>query len=133
MSKYEPLARHLARLQHQSWRASFDEIERVLNFNLPESARKYNAWWANQSGPGHSQTAGWIDAGWKTSDLDLAAEKVTFSRDMDGSEFLPASPKQSTAPASTSPSGGLSIAQAKDALSVYYNTDVANIEIIIRG
>ncbi|WP_164156221.1 DUF7662 domain-containing protein [Sandarakinorhabdus rubra] len=133
MSKYEPLARHLARLQLQSWRASFDEIERVLNFSLPESARKYNAWWANQSGPGHSQTAGWIDAGWKTSDLDLAAEKVTFSRDAGVSDSPPIPPKQTIPSAAVPPSGGMSIAQAKDALSIYYDTDVANIEIIIRG
>ena len=133
MSKYEPLARYLSRMQQQSWRASFDEIEQILNFNLPESARKYNAWWANQSGTGHSQTAGWIEAGWRTSDLDLAAEKVTFSRDKDDSAPSPSPPNRSIPPSSPPQSVGLSIAQAKDALSIYYGTDVANIEIIIRG
>ncbi len=78
MSKYAELRDHLLSTKNDRWVASFDEIENVLGFRLPQSARKYPAWWANQSTPGHSQCAGWLDAGWRTSDLDLTEQRVTF-------------------------------------------------------
>ena len=79
MSKYEPLAQFLKELPDDVWDAQFDEVAKVLGFSLPESAHKYPAWWANQD-PGHSQTAGWRDAGWDTSKVDLASKRVRFVR-----------------------------------------------------
>ena len=79
MSKYEPLAQFLKGLSNDVWDARFDEVAEVLGFNLPESAHKYPAWWANQD-PGHSQTSGWRDAGWDTSKVDLASKRVRFVR-----------------------------------------------------
>lgn len=80
MSKYEPMYQFLSGKCEGHLSMSFAEIEQVLGFNLPASARRYNAWWANQSGEGHSQTTCWQEAGWKTSKVDMAAERVTFSR-----------------------------------------------------
>lgn len=57
----------------------FNEIEDVLGFGLPASARKYQAWWANDDREGR-QSSGWLSAGWLTDQLDLAGEKVTFRR-----------------------------------------------------
>jgi len=79
MSKYEPLAQFLQGLPNDVWDARFDEVAEVLGFDLPESAHKYPAWWANQD-PGHSQTAGWRDAGWDTSKVDLVSKRVRFVR-----------------------------------------------------
>jgi hypothetical protein len=81
MSKYEPLADFLHSRSQPVWEADFSAIERVLGFPLPKSARQYHAWWANQSGEGHSQTVGWRSAGWKTSQLDLNMHRVTFERE----------------------------------------------------
>lgn len=80
MSQYAPLANFLESFDGTAWQAGFDEIEQILGRPLPNSAYRYNAWWANQSGKGHSQTAGWIDAGWKTAGLDLAAKTVRFEK-----------------------------------------------------
>lgn len=80
MSKYEPLAQALRRHRDDIWIAGFDEIERVLGFPLPASARNYREWWANQRSGGHSQTKGWQDAGWQVWKVDLAGEQVTFRR-----------------------------------------------------
>ena len=77
-AKYERLGRHLAGLAFDEWRASFKEIEAILHFHLPPSARKYPAWWANDRR--QSQPYAWLDAGWKTEQLDLASERVTFRR-----------------------------------------------------
>ena len=48
---------------------------------MPNSARRYQAWWANQSNSSaRPQAASWMEAGWRTSDLDLSGECVTFIR-----------------------------------------------------
>ena len=80
MSKYEPLSKFLRRRNDDAWQAQFSDVEAVLGFPLPDSAYRYPAWWANQNGGGHSQTAGWQDAGWRTADLDLANKTVRFER-----------------------------------------------------
>lgn len=82
MSRYQPLADFLAGKKALEWDASFAEIEARLGFPLPESAYKYPAWWANQTGVGHSQTKGWRSVGWKTRDLDLARRRVRFEREV---------------------------------------------------
>lgn len=81
MSRYQPLADFLAGKKALEWEASFAEIEARLGFPLPRSAYTYPAWWANQTGPGHSQTRGWRSVGWKTSELDLKGRRVRFERE----------------------------------------------------
>ena len=80
MSKYMPLADHLAAFRGDSWRASFSEVERVLGFPLPASAGKHQAWWSNEVGGRRSHARSWMRAGWRTSQLDLPSRKVTFTR-----------------------------------------------------
>ena len=82
MSRYQPLADFLAGQKAIEWEASFAEIEERLGFELPPSAYTYPAWWANQTGPGHSQTKGWRSVGWKTADLDLKRRRVRFEREI---------------------------------------------------
>lgn len=80
MSKYDRLFHHLMTKQGDKWAASFAEIEAVLGFPLPDSASRYPAWWANQTGGGHSQSGSWQQAGWQTSNLDLARKQVEFKK-----------------------------------------------------
>lgn len=69
MGKYEPLELYLSAAKFGSYRFSFAELEKILGFELPPSARKYQAWWANQqSGP---QSDSWLMAGFLASDLAL--------------------------------------------------------------
>lgn len=81
MSRYHALAEYLKRLDEPVWEAGFEEIEKLLGAELPKSAYRYPAWWANQSGAGHSQTSGWKSVGWKTAKLDLASRRVRFERE----------------------------------------------------
>ncbi len=79
--KYAPLYRHLSARTGSRWRASFAEIERILDFVLPDSARLYRPWWSNpKRDGGHSHALAWQAAGWKTSAVDLDAETLTFER-----------------------------------------------------
>jgi CBS domain-containing protein len=58
---------------------TFNQIEEIINADLPLSARKYRAWWANDS-VGHSHSQAWLDAGWRTTSINLSEGKVTFGR-----------------------------------------------------
>ena len=80
MSKYEPLKRHLAGRSNSEVPMTFPEVEAVLGFKLPNSARSYPAWWANSGGT-HVNAAAWREAGWKTSRVDVEGERVTFVRE----------------------------------------------------
>ncbi len=81
--KYAPLYNHLMKLDQSEWPTTFADIEAVLGFSLPNSARIHRPWWANQGeSGGHSHALAWQMAGWKTSQVDLAAERVVFCRSM---------------------------------------------------
>ena len=56
---------------------TFDQMEALLGFALPESARHDGAWWATASVPTHS--AAWTDAR-RTAEPNLPARTVTFER-----------------------------------------------------
>jgi hypothetical protein len=58
---------------------SFNNIEEIIATDLPASARNHRAWWANDS-VGHSHSQLWLDAGWRTTYINLSDGKVTFSR-----------------------------------------------------
>ncbi len=79
MSKYQNLEEYLCGFPTGQWRPKFKEVEKLLGFSLPASARKYPAWWSNDA-KGHSHARSWLDAGWCTENLDILGERVTFRR-----------------------------------------------------
>ncbi len=83
MSKYEPLQQHLMGQRGLQAPMSFLDIERVLGAPLPRSARRHAPWWANETEGGHVQARAWLEAGWKTSRVDVAGERVVFMRAAD--------------------------------------------------
>ena len=93
MTKYSALGRHLHGLPDRLWAASFKQLEEVLGFRLPNSARSYPAWWSN--GSRMPQAAEWLEAGWRTEDLSLGSERITFRRCTSGM-LNPPSPAAST-------------------------------------
>lgn len=150
MSKYINLARHLQAANAASWTACFAEIETILGFPLPRSAYTYPAWWSNQAGDGHSQTQAWQSVGWRTGNLDLGSQKITFSRDSNSLKPLPSSvgrqaalaeysakkgagSPQSEAPDIQGHRAGLSITEAKAGLAAHFGVPPESIEITIKG
>ncbi|MCX8153618.1 MAG: hypothetical protein N3E52_04200 [Candidatus Bathyarchaeota archaeon] len=76
MSKYSSLAKYLSSTGTEV-ALSFSQIENVLGFPLPSSARKLRCWWANDFT--HSQAkAGWLAAGYIVDAVDLKSEIVRF-------------------------------------------------------
>ena len=79
--KYQRLYTYLRGRQVDEWRTSFSEIEAVIGFDLPPSARLHRPWWGNQkSGNGHSHALAWSIAGWETAEVDMDAETLLFRR-----------------------------------------------------
>jgi len=81
MSKYDPLRKFLLSAKHDRITTSFSEIELILGFDLPKSARKYSAWWSNASPETgqHPYSQAWLGAGMKAK-VDLTGERVVFER-----------------------------------------------------
>ena len=78
-SKYAPLASWLRRYPENRVRLSFEEIEQIIEAELPPSAYQHRHWWANDS-VGHVQSKQWLDAGWRVGYRNMSANEVTFVR-----------------------------------------------------
>lgn len=78
--KYDPLKAYLQAIPQskRSVAMSFSQIEDLLGDNLPQSAFKYAAWWANQSYG--SQAPSWLDAGFIVDEVNLQRRQITFVR-----------------------------------------------------
>jgi hypothetical protein len=82
MSKYAPLTNHLSAQSQNFVPMRFSELEKLLGFGLPESARKHRAWWSNN--PSNSvMTKAWLAAGYQSEQVDLESEKLTFKKVQD--------------------------------------------------
>lgn len=79
--RYSPLKLHLQakRDAEASLTLTFAEIEAILGFKLPVSARKHRGWWANHAAT-HAQASAWLDAGYRVGLLSLSQEVVTFNQ-----------------------------------------------------
>lgn len=96
MSKYEPLTAFLKQSSGHDVRVSFLEIEDVLGFPLPAS-KKYPAWWSN-SATNNAMTNAWLAAGYKTGQVDVVGEKVTFLAEVRPNGASPATGSSSRSP-----------------------------------
>jgi hypothetical protein len=91
MSKYSPLGEFLQRQRAVEISMTFTEIERMIDAKLPASSLQYQPWWAND--PSHVQGKVWLDAGFRTEQVDLGNRKVVFRRVDQSSIQPPASRK----------------------------------------
>jgi hypothetical protein len=79
MSKYSALGEYLKRQRRDVVAMTFSEIERITRIKLPASARKHRPWWSNN--PDNSvMTKVWIEAGFKSEQVDLEGRRLVFRR-----------------------------------------------------
>jgi hypothetical protein len=84
VGKYEALGQFLKGQPTEEVLLSFSEIERVIGGTLPPSAYAHRPWWSNN--PSNSaMTRVWLEAGFKTERVDMAAKKLVFKRLRGGS------------------------------------------------
>ncbi len=77
MSKYAALEAHLRESGRDTVPMTFADIARVIGADLPPSAFKHRPWWSNN--PSNSSiTRSWLEAGYKTENVDMAAKKLVF-------------------------------------------------------
>jgi hypothetical protein len=79
MSKYDPLTAYLRKQPYREVRRGFGDLEKILGFELPSSARQHRAWWSN-NGSNNVMTKAWLSAGFRTRDVDMENERLTFER-----------------------------------------------------
>ena len=82
--KYQALHGHLIGFVDDEWATTFRELEAILGSPLPRSARRHQAWWSNTTT--HSHARAWLVAGWRTSDVDIAHETLSFVRSGSGDQ-----------------------------------------------
>ncbi len=74
--KYKNLFNYLLNTKNKEITLTYDEIESIINSDLPYSAHNYKAWWSN-GGQAHSDV--WLKSGWKVQKVNLGKD-VTFKR-----------------------------------------------------
>lgn len=94
MSKYDPFTAYLREQPYREVRLGFGDLEKILGFKLPSSASQHRAWWSN-NGSNNVMTKAWLSAGFRTRDVDMENERLTFER--------VAAPNPETAPVAPSP------------------------------
>ncbi len=78
VGKYRELWSWLGQQQADELPMSFDAIEQILGMPLPPSARKHTVHWYGYKGTALGRAI--RDAGWRASQVNLTAERVTFVR-----------------------------------------------------
>lgn len=80
-SRYAPLAIYLQSINRREPRVefTFGDIERIIGDELPPSARRMRAWWANDA-QSHVQSQEWLNVGWRVATINMGEERVTFAR-----------------------------------------------------
>ena len=83
MTNYEPLYDYLIHLplSIKEKTLTFGEVIDILKDELPDSAYKHRAWWANSSSPtDHRYAQNWLLAGWKVDFVNQEDFWVRFQR-----------------------------------------------------
>jgi len=79
MSKYDALGTYLKQQRRDLVPMTFSEIEKITGAKLPASAHKHRPWWSNN--PDNSvMTKVWLEAGFSSEQVDIAARKLVFRR-----------------------------------------------------
>lgn len=79
-SKYRGLTEYLLSSNETKVTLSYSQIEEILGFNLPNTARKFKqAYWANTET--HSYASSWMAVGYKTR-VDVDNDTVTFVKNL---------------------------------------------------
>ncbi len=78
--KYSALSQHLAGIDASSVELDFEQVEEIIGAPLPLSAKRHQAWWANEKSGTHTWAHLWRAAGWLRDKVDLQRHIVSFRR-----------------------------------------------------
>jgi DNA-binding transcriptional regulator YiaG len=78
VAKYVPLYEYLAGSGQDQVTLALTEIEKLIGEDLPATARNNRGWWSNRKRA--FQSSAWMEAGYKTTQVDLETGQVTFAK-----------------------------------------------------
>lgn len=76
-NKYRGITRYLQSSSSDIVEITFEEIEQIIGFKLPNSANN-RAYWANTES--HSIALSWLSLGYKTTAVDMENKIITFEK-----------------------------------------------------
>jgi hypothetical protein len=79
MSKYDALGDFLRNRGMDEIAMTFAEIEKITGTKLPRSAYAHRPWWSNGA-TNSVMTKVWLDAGYRSARVDMAARRLVFER-----------------------------------------------------
>jgi hypothetical protein len=79
MGKYTRLGEFLRTQRSKEVPMTFSEIERVIGGKLPPNSPQYPAWWSNNPS-NNVMTKVWLNAGFRTEQVDVKSRKIVFRR-----------------------------------------------------
>jgi hypothetical protein len=123
MSKYEALTAHLQSARTSEVPMTFAEIESVVGFRLPASARSYPAWWSNHHGT-NPAVESWRAAGFRTARVSLGGERLVFIRETRRSATLPSASGALAATTVNAPTSPRGVEEASDVI-LLHRSDLA--------
>jgi hypothetical protein len=74
--KYVSLKEYLKSSSKNEEVLTYEDIEIILNFHLPDSAYVHREWWSNG---GHNHSNSWLEAGWMVHQIELQ-NKIIFKK-----------------------------------------------------
>ena len=80
-SKYSRIAVFLQTVPHKvnSVLVTFEEVETIIESELPRAAYEHRSWWANDAAE-HVQSKQWLEVGWRVSNVNISQQRATFTR-----------------------------------------------------
>jgi hypothetical protein len=88
MGKYEPLKEFLRKQGVNEIQMTFAQIERVIDAKLPPKAQQHRAWWSN-SPTNNVLTKAWLEAGFRSEQVDMEGRKLVFRRSVPQGQQVP--------------------------------------------
>jgi hypothetical protein len=79
MGKYARLAEFLREQRTDEVALTFDRIEKITGAKLPQSAKRYRAWWSNNA-RNSVMTRVWLAAGFRSERVNMEGRKLVFRR-----------------------------------------------------
>jgi hypothetical protein len=82
VAKYDPLKEYLFSLSENTndITLSFEQVESIIEDELPCSAYNHRAWWSNEVNGVLVSVHAWMDAGWKVDYVNQSEHWVRFVR-----------------------------------------------------
>ena len=115
------LTAYLEKCEKDEIKLSFSDVERILGFQLPDSAYLHQPYWSNSGS--HPIASGWLNAGYLSQHIDMKGQTVEFVKKNHQSRQIQEEAKK-TAVMSREKCAALALDEAVRCIRTYFNETV---------